>query len=174
MRGKISKFSALIMFAAVLVGVYSRLGAQTPTRPRVVSRAGGATGHRPASAGSTFEPPEIKAELVAYPDAKVAFICGPQLKVNSPLNLSPWFDSTQVRSGHIHGKETPAIAPRTLTGSVSATPNARVVTGIGTRFLSEIDPGGPAPFYNGWLRILDGTTYREVRAASVQSDTQLT
>ena len=49
-----------------------------------------------------------------------------------------------------------------------------MVTGIGTRFRSEVDPNGAAPFYNGWLRISDGGAYREVKVASVESDTALT
>ena len=118
--------------------------------------------------------PEPHADLVVYPSPQVAFICGPQLKANSRLNPFPWFDETQIKYGHVLGREAPSIPPRTLTGAVNAKPNSRVVTGIGTRFRSEVDPNGAAPFYNGWLRISDGGAYREVKVASVESDTALT
>ena len=118
--------------------------------------------------------PEPHADLVAYPSPQVAFICGPQLKANSRLNPFPWFDATQIKYGHLLGREAPSIPPRTLTGAVNAKPNSRVVTGIGTRFRSEVDPNGPAPFYNGWLRISDGGAYREVKVISVESDVALT
>src|SRR4030095_3682018 len=49
-----------------------------------------------------------------------------------------------------------------------------IVTGVGTRFMSQVDPGGPAPF-NGMLYIRDGgSTMQLTYVASVQSDTQLT
>ena len=118
--------------------------------------------------------PEPDADLVVYPSPQVAFICGPQLKANSRLNPFPWFDATQIKYGHLLGREAPSIPPRTLTGAVNAKPNSRVVTGIGTRFRSEVDPNGPAPFYNGWLRISDGGAYREVKVISVESDVALT
>jgi len=118
--------------------------------------------------------PEPHADLVVYPSPQVAFICGPQLKANSRLNPFPWFDATQIKYGHLLGREAPSIPPRTLTGAVNAKPNSRVVTGIGTRFRSEVDPNGPAPFYNGWLRISDGGAYREVKVISVESDVALT
>jgi hypothetical protein len=113
-------------------------------------------------------------DLVVYPNLRVAFICGPQLRANSRLNPFPWFDSTQIKQGHVLGKEAPSIPPRVLTGGVSANPGSPLVTGRGARFLSEVDPSGSAPFYNGWLRIQEGANYREVKVASVQSDTQLT
>lgn len=119
-------------------------------------------------------PAELMQEVVAYPNDKVAFICGPQLKAHSRLNPFPWFDSTQIKYGHVLGKEMPTTPPRVLTGVVNTIPNSPVVIGNGTRFLAEVDPSGSAPYYNGWLRIMDGTTIREVKVASVQSDTQLT
>src|SRR5712691_9128364 len=33
-------------------------------------------------------------QLVNYPNAEIAFICGPQLKSGSRLNPAPWFDQT--------------------------------------------------------------------------------
>ena len=146
----------------------ARLKAQNETRPR-------RTTNRP-SAPSSASPREleIRRELVTYPNAEVAFICGPQLKPNSPLNPFPWFDSMQIEQGHVLGRDAPRIVPRIVTGVVSVSPNSRVVTGIGTRFRREVDPFGAAPFYDGWLRIKDGAVDREVKVASVESDTQLT
>jgi hypothetical protein len=168
MRSKVALFAVCGLFAALLVCLHSRLGAQTPTRPRVTNRPSGPPVNRDAPTA------ELEAELAVYPDAKVAFICGPQLKSNSALNPFAWFDSTQTRYGHVIGKASPAIAPRVLSGTVSSTPNSRIINGVGTRFRSEIDPQGSPPFYNGWLRILDGATPREVKVDSIQSDTQLT
>jgi hypothetical protein len=166
MRGKLSMvgFSALVL--GLIIWPLASLLAQNATRPRRVAEA------LPAAANSIRS--KIDTELVKYPNAETAFICGPQLKANSRLNPFPWFDSTQSEQGKVLGRKGPAIPPRVLTGSVSVLPNSRVVTGTGTRFRAEIDPLGPAPFYNGWLRILDGSTYREVRVGSVQSDRQLT
>src|SRR5688500_4490545 len=87
---------------------------------------------------------DLRGELVVYPDSRVAFICGPQLRADSPLNPFPWFDSIQIKHGHIQGKEAPSIPPRILTGVVSATSGSAVLAGKGTRFSSEIDPLGPA------------------------------
>src|SRR5436305_9811199 len=115
----------------------------------------------------------LESERVQYPSAEIAFICGPQLKSGSVLNPFPWFDSTAVTKGASIGAELPAIGPRVLTGTVSVNYGANGVTGNGTRFTHEVDPHGPGP-YDGWLRILDGTPYHEVRVAWVDSDTQLT
>jgi hypothetical protein len=172
MGRKISYVAIFAVFAVLLVCLYGRLGAQTPSRPRLVGPAS-TPGNRKAPL-PTFEPEALKAELVRYPDARIAFICGPQLKSQSPLSHNAWFDATQDRYGRVLGREAAAIPPRVLTGTVTVTPGARVVTGSGTRFLLEIDPSGAAPFYNGWLRILDGNTHREVKVASVQSDNRLT
>jgi hypothetical protein len=117
----------------------------------------------------------LETEQVRYPSPEVAFICGPQLKANSPLNPYPWFDKTQIDFGHTHGQAFPSIGPRELTGALNASNNSRVVTGVGTRFTSEVDPAGPAPYYDGWLRLrMPDGNYREVKVASVESDTQLT
>src|SRR5688572_30818887 len=168
MRRKIAAvwLSALVM--AVLMRPDTIVTGQNQVRPRRVENS------RPRESASHLYPPETRGELVTYPTAEVAFICGPQLKSNSPLNPFPWFDSTQIAQGHVQGREAPRIAPRVLTGTVSVTPNSRIVTGVGTRFPVEVDPAGPAPFYNGWLRIRHGGTEREVKVASVQSDTRLT
>ncbi|HLM56926.1 MAG TPA: Ig-like domain-containing protein, partial [Pyrinomonadaceae bacterium] len=113
-------------------------------------------------------------ELVQYPSEEIGFICGPQLKTGSASNPFPWFDKTQVEQGHALGRMTPAVAPRVLTGKVTVQQGSTFVDGVGTRFTSEVDPNGPAPLYNGWLRVkmADGT-YREARVASVASDARL-
>src|SRR5688572_14373661 len=168
MRRKIAAvwFSALAI--AVLMGPDTIVTGQNQVRPRRVENS------RPRESASQIVPPQIRGELVSYPTAEVAFICGPQLKSNSPLNPFPWFDKTQNSQGHVQGREAPRIAPRVLSGVVSVRPNSRDVSGEGTRFLVEVDPNGPAPFFNGWLRIRDAGVDREVKVASVQSDTQLT
>ena len=153
---------------AVLMRSDTIVTGQNQVRPRRVENS------RPRESASQINPPEIRSELVNYPNAEIAFICGPQLKSNSPLNPFPWFDKTQNSQGHVQGREAPRIAPRVLTGVVSVAPSSRVVTGAGTRFKSQVDPFGSAPFYNGRLRIRDGAVDREVKVASVESDTQLT
>ena len=139
------------------------LTAQNATRARRVEDK------RSKSPSAVSFPDEVAAEMARYPSPEVAFICGPQLKVHSRMNPFRWFDATQIDQGHVQGREAPRIAPRVLTGTVSINPNARVVNGSGTRFKVEVDP----PFYNGWLRVRVGNTDREVKVASVQSDTQL-
>ena len=170
---------ALIVFFAIAGGVTAvpqpRPHAQRQGRPRTVAGSKGSNSQAATDApASLIEPVELKNELVEYPNSKVAFICGPQLKVNSRLNPFPSFDTTQVRYGHVVGRESPNIAPRVLTGTVSVTANSRTVNGKGTRFRSEIDLTDSSLFYNGWLRINDRATYREAKVESVQSDTQLT
>ena len=115
-------------------------------------------------------------DLVSIPNESVAFIIGPQLKLGSKLNPYPWFDNTELSGGRKHAEEFPRIPPRELSGKLSFTQGERAVAGEGTRFLTEIDPQGKAPFFNGWLRVLgpDGKTYREAQVQSIQSDTQLT
>src|SRR5437870_6263794 len=175
MRVKIQVIAASALSAILLISIQMRLGAQSETRQRRVNGAARQTqANDRLSTIVASESTEPRAELVAYPNGKIALICGPQLKANSRLNPFPWFDETQIKYGHVLGREAPSIPPRTLTGAVNAKPNSRVVTGIGTRFRSEVDPNGPAPFYNGWLRISDGGAYREVKVISVESDVALT
>src|SRR6266542_3296966 len=116
----------------------------------------------------------LDSERVQYPNAETAFICGPQLRPGSTLNPFPGFDNTAVTKGASIGAELPAIGPRALTGTVGVSYGSSTVTGSGTRFTHEVDPHGPGPYYDGWLRILDGPTYHEVKVASVESDTHLT
>lgn len=169
MERKFAVFITGACLLGVLTTLQGRLSAQDQTRPRRVQEVNIAQ-----VASVTFSSPEVQAELVKYSSSEIAFICGPQLKADSRLNPFPWFDSTQIEQGHIQGREAPIIAPRVLSGTLSVKPQARVVTGSGTRFKREVDPAGPAPFYNGWLRIRDGNKEREVKVASVQSDTELT
>ncbi len=113
-------------------------------------------------------------ELVQYPSEEVAFICGPQLKANSPSNPFPWFDKAQIEHGHIQGRAFAAVAPRVLTGTVSVRQGSSEVEGVGTRFTREVDPNGPAPHFNGWFRVkMPDGNFRETKVASVISDTRL-
>ncbi len=176
MRLKIQVIAASALSGILLISIQIRLGAQSETRPRRVldpAELGTSQQAEVNDRVSTIAKSEA-TDLVTYPNNKIAFICGAQLKANSRLNPYPWFDSTQIKYGQALAREAPFVPPRTLTGAVNARLNSRVVTGIGTRFRSEVDPNGPAPFYNGWLRISDGATDREVKVASVQSDTELT
>jgi len=115
-------------------------------------------------------------DLVTIQNESMAFIVGPQLKLGSKLNPYPWFDRTEISSGKKHASEFPVIPPRELSGKLTLTQGDRAVVGDGTKFLTEIDPKGQAPFFNGWLRVLgpDGKTYRGAQVQSVESDTQLT
>jgi hypothetical protein len=168
MRRKIAAVWLSALAIAVLMRPDTIVTGQNQVRPRRVENS------RPRESASQINPSEIRSELVTYPTAEVAFICGPQLKATSRLNPFPWFDSTQVTQGHVQGREAPRIAPRPLTGVVSVASNSRIVTGSGTRFRVEVDPRGPAPFFDGWFRIQQGSAWREVKVASVESDTQLT
>ncbi len=116
------------------------------------------------------------AELVSFPSRQVEFIIGPQLRIGSKLNPSPWFNSTQITRGMFHGRAFPAVPPHVLSGTLSVTSGSTIVRGVGTRFLMEVDPSGPAPYYNGWLRVRESnlSTYRQVQVQSVQSNTELT
>jgi hypothetical protein len=168
MRGKLAMVAVGVFVVGLLIGLGAQLLAQNPTRPRRVQAPA------PNQPTTAIFPPEIRGELVDYPNAETAFICGPQLKAYSRLNPFSWFDATQIKQGHVLGRDAPGIVPRVLTGVVSVATNSRVVTGAGTRFRREVDPLGSAPFYDGWLRIKDGAREREVKVASVESDTQLT
>lgn len=114
--------------------------------------------------------------LVVYPRSDISLIVGPQLKIGSEQNPHKWFDKTQLAGGIINGREFPKIGPSGLSGKLSVRKASRTVTGVNTRFLSEVDPSDPAPFFNGRLRIreVDGITYRQVQVLSVESDTQMT
>ncbi|HJQ32269.1 MAG TPA: hypothetical protein VJ866_08825 [Pyrinomonadaceae bacterium] len=114
-------------------------------------------------------------DAVLFPDPRVEFICGPQLKAGSARNPYPWFDRVQLTVGRELGQQFPAVAPRRLSGTVTVRQDSRAVEGAGTHFKREVDPGGPAPLFNGRLRIqLPDKSFRDVRVESVASDTQLT
>ena len=134
-------------------------------------------------------PADVLNHLVRYPSEQVEFICGPQLKSGSPLNPAPWFDATSIGMGITQGERNPRIAPfgpmlldvqtkqweNIIKGRVSVAQGARAVTGVGTAFRRDIDPGGSSPSYNGRLRIRDvNGVERAVQVRSVESDTSLT
>jgi hypothetical protein len=127
--------------------------------------------------------------LVSYPNENVAFICGPQLKATSPLNPFPWFDATAREQGIAHGEKAPRIAPigpmntdspnhawrNVIAGRVAVAARSTVVAGNATKFIRDVDAVGPAPGYNGHLRIRDAAgVVRVVKVRSVESDTSLT
>ena len=131
--------------------------------------------------------PEVAGELVRYPNDKIAFICGPQLKSGSRLNPFPWFDTVAIKRGTYFGERTPRIAPigpmsmslqtkqwqNTIAGRVSVAKGSAIVTGQGTRFTRDVDPNRPPPF-NGRLRIRDASgAERSVAVRSIESDTRL-
>lgn len=133
-------------------------------------------------------PPGVSDQLVRYPSAAVAFICGPQLKSGRSANPFPWFDSTQSTKGLAHGKANPRIPPfgpmfvnsntkqweNVIRGRVSVDRGSRTVHGSGTAFTRDVDPQGPAPLFDGHLRIGASRTERAIKVSSVDSDTQLT
>ena len=123
-----------------------------------------------------FQPSVQNGDAVVFPSAEVEFIVGPQLRMGSALNPFPWFDTTQTTSGERHGAAFPAVPPMILSGTVSVTNGSVIVNGVGTRFLSEVDPNGPAPYFNGRLRVAEAgeTTFQQVQVASVESDMRMT
>jgi hypothetical protein len=114
-------------------------------------------------------------DQVVISDPNISFIIGPQLVTGAGTN--PWakFDTIALQKGDLFGQAFPKFPPLPqLTGTVSATNGTKNVVGNGTKFLSEIDPNGAAPYYNGRLRINAGGALRVVQVASVQDDTHLT
>src|SRR2546421_12617303 len=151
MRLKIQVIAASALSGILLISIQIRLGAQSETRPRRVldpAELGTSQQAEVNDRVSTIAKSEA-TDLVTYPNNKIAFICGAQLKANSRLNPYPWFDSTQIHYGHVLGQEAPSIPPRILTGVVTARPDSRIVKGVGTSFRAELDPTGHAPFYDG-------------------------
>ncbi len=131
----------------------------------------------------------LATDQVVYPSPNVEFICGPQLKAGSPLNPAPWFDDTAWSMGITQGERNPRIAPigpmsfnstsgaweAVISGRVSVNGGSVIVTGTGTAFTRDVDPGGSSPSYNGHLRIRDGNgVVQSVQVQSVESDTSLT
>ena len=119
---------------------------------------------------------DASTDLASFPSVEVALIAGPQLKAGSSLNPYSRFDSIAASRALVDARQYPSIPTNTLTGTVTASQGSKIVIGNGTRFTSQIDPAGPAPLFNGRLRIrdADGTTMRVVQVASIQSDSQLT
>ena len=114
-------------------------------------------------------------DLVVFPNPSVEFIVGPLLKSGSRRNPYKWFDQIETQAGLRNGAAFPKLPPKGLTGSLKATNGSTIITGTGTRFLSQVDPGSPAPFTGVlYVRDVDGVTMRLTKVASVQSDTQLT
>ncbi|CAN5723122.1 hypothetical protein BH18ACI4_BH18ACI4_16150 [soil metagenome] len=128
-------------------------------------------------------------QLVRYPTAAVAFICGPQLRAGSGLNPAPWFDTTSRTMGIALGERAPRVAPfgpmslnshtgrweNIIAGRLSVSSGGVIVTGLGTAFTRDVDPSGSAPNFNGHLRIRDASGLeRAVEVRSVESDTRLT
>ena len=110
-------------------------------------------------------PNNLVEQLAQYPNAEVAFICGPQLKAGSSLNPFPWFDSTALKMGIHYGEEAPRVAPfgpmflaknvwrNTISGRVSVSARATTIIGKGTRFTRDFDLTGPAPGFSGHFRM---------------------
>jgi hypothetical protein len=172
--------AAALLTAACLAQVPATQqgGASKQSRPRIV--AGTPAGSQPAgearaaaAAGAPSFDPET--DLVVFPNKEVGFIVGPQLRSGSRRNPYPWFDRVASEHGRLHARNTPRAAPRVLTGTLTLRRGSAEVEGAGTRFLSEVDPAGPAPRYNGHLRVLmpDGKTYRETKVARVETDSRL-
>ena len=140
-------------------------------------QGGAARAVEPRPSGGTLGPPAFDpaTDLVLFPDARVEFLCGPLLKSGSARNPYPWFDRIMGSKGRELGEQFPATPPRKLSGTVTVQRGAREVKGKGTHFKREIDPKGPAPLFNGRLRIqLPDKSFRDLRVESVASDTQLT
>lgn len=164
-------FSAGLIFYAQPLG--SELATTTPEGIEVLRLT--ESNHRLMSSRTAPYHVDLKSELVVYPNPQVAYICGPQLRSGSSLNPYPWFDRVASEHGHLHGRNTPRFAPRELSGTVNVQRGSTEVAGAATRFLTEVDPNGPAPLYDGWLRVkmADGKTYREVKVSAVNSNTRL-
>src|SRR5262245_11758624 len=98
MRLKVLIAASSTLSGILLISIHAQLRGQGQTRPRRVNDDAKPQVSRPAEANggaSTIGAPEstaLRAELVTYPNDKIAFICGPQLKANSRLNPFPWFD----------------------------------------------------------------------------------
>jgi uncharacterized protein (TIGR03437 family) len=140
-----------------------------------------------------FVPPsalgQASSEEVVYPNEKIAFICGRQLRAQSYLNPAPWFDTTALNMGITLGERMPKAPPfgpmtlnsytggwdNVIAGRVSINSGSIVVNGVGTTFTKDVEPGGSAPNFNGHLRIRDASGIeRAVEVRSVDSDVSLT
>lgn len=107
--------------------------------------------------------PIAHAQSFATPaDPKVAFITGPQLASGDATNPRPWFDTIAHDKGIYWAARYPAAAPMVLTGTLTVTSKSATVVGVGTRFLTEVDPNGFAPYFNhiSFYTLLAGSTHR--------------
>ena len=185
-----------LVIVGLVLYVEAQSGQQAMTRGLAVTdgadlqvRRQWESNHQRSLTGVAPDSLDLKSELVKYPNAQVAFICGPQLKAGSPLNPSPWFDKTAWNMGITLGdraSRVPPFGPMTfnssigrwenvIAGRVSVSSGGLVVTGVGTAFTRDIDPAGSAPNFNGHLRIRDSLgVERAVEVRSVESDTRLT
>jgi hypothetical protein len=173
-----AKTTLFVGLCALVFGVFACskfAGSTTPWGTSLAPGADSRSGNTGQGNGEPSLSAEFQPELVSYPNPEIAFICGPQLKAGSRFNPFPWFDRAQIESGHVHGRWFPAIPPRKLSGVLNANTGSTAVKGKGTRFLSEIDVRGPAPLFNGHLRLADDRgVMQTVKVASVDSDTDLT
>src|SRR6266516_7325847 len=94
----------------------------------------------------TYLAQTLETERVQYPNAQVAFICGPQLKSGSTLNPAPWFDATALSMGVTLGDRFPRVAPvgpmslnsqsgawdNVITGRISISSGSTAVVGVDT------------------------------------------
>jgi hypothetical protein len=141
------------------------------------------------SSGHASSAQTLETERVQYPNAQVAFICGPQLKAGSSLNPAPWFDSVAQSMGITLGDRFPRVAPigpmvfnsqsgaweNVMAGRVSIASGSTALVGVDSGFTRDVDANGSAPHFNGRLRIRDGSgVERSVQVKSVESDTRLT
>jgi hypothetical protein len=108
--------------------------------------------------------------LIIFPSPQVEFIIGPQVKSGtSDLSGAQWFDQNAIDRGLALCSAFPDVAHTPgnalISGTVSVTKGSKIVTGAGTKFLSELRD----------YAIIENGTGRLVKiVGSVQSDTQLT
>ena len=108
---------------------------------------------------------------VVFSSPEVAFIVGPQVKSGtSQMSGAQWFDQNAIDRGLSLCAAFPDVAHTPgnvlISGTVAVTKGSKVVTGSGTKFLSEA---------RDYAIIQNGPSGRIVKIiSSVQSDTQLT
>jgi hypothetical protein len=168
----------LLALGLTYVFAHSYRSARTgPSQSFLANPAGGMTDNAGTDSQKFPDPAATRAipDLVQFPSAETELIAGPQLKANSTLNPFPLFDSIAVGRGLLNAKAFPSVPALVLTGSLSVSRGSAIVNGTGTRFTAQVDPAGPAPLFNGRLRIrdADGVTMRLVQVSAVLSDSQL-
>src|SRR4029078_1914156 len=107
----------------------------------------------------------------SMPSPEVAFLVGPQV-VSGTSNATGagWFDQNAISRGLTLCSEFPDVAHTPgnvlISGTVSVTNGSKIVTGVGTKFLTET---------KDYAIISNGSAGRFVKiVASIQSDTSLT